>query len=35
MEICDDFNGSLSISKQDGLEFGNWIGQIDSEKISA
>ena len=35
MEICDDFNGSLSISKQDGPEFSNWIGQIDSEKISA
>lgn len=35
MEICDNFNGSLSISKQDGPEFSNWIGQIDSEKISA
>ena len=33
MEICDNFNGSLSISKQDGPEFSNWIGQIDSEKI--
>jgi hypothetical protein len=33
MEICDTFNGSLSISKQDGPEFSNWIGQIDSERI--
>ncbi len=33
MEICDAFNGSLSISKQDGPEFSNWIGQIDSERI--
>ena len=33
MEICDNFKGSLSISKQEGPEFSNWIGQIDSEKI--
>ena len=35
MEICDNFKGSLSISKQEGPEFSNWIGQIDSERISA
>lgn len=32
MEICDSFEGSLSISKQEGPEFSNWIGQIDSER---
>ena len=33
MGICDSFDGSLSISRQDGPEFSNWIGQSDPEKI--
>ena len=35
MGICDTFNGSLSISKQEGPDFSNWIGQSNPERIVA
>tara|TARA_B100000575_G_scaffold1544_1_gene1167 strand:- start:10553 stop:11443 length:891 start_codon:yes stop_codon:yes gene_type:complete len=35
MGICESFNGSLRISKQDGPEFSNYIGQSDPQRIVA
>jgi len=35
MGICDSFDGSLSISKQEGPDFSNWIGQSNPERIVA
>ena len=35
MGICDSFGGSLSISKQEGPDFSNWIGQSNPERIVA
>jgi len=35
MHIGEHYSGSLSISKQQGPEFSNWLGQTESEKISS
>ena len=35
MGICDSFDGSLSISKQEGPDFSDWIGQSNPERIVA
>ena len=34
MHIGEQYSGSLSISKQEGPEFSNWLGQTDPEKVS-
>jgi len=35
MHIGEHYSGSLSISKQEGPEFSNWLGQTDPEKVSS
>ena len=35
MHIGEYYSGSLSISKQEGPEFSNWLGQTDPEKVSS
>ena len=35
LQIGEDYSGSISISKQDGPEFSNWLGQGEPEKVSS
>ena len=35
MHIGEYYSGSLSISKQEGPEFSNWLGQTNPEKVSS